>query len=873
MNYPPSLIRQSSGSTEREQYELPDQNEKSAERKSDNPLAATEKDDDAEEESIKLNSSFDPIIKQGNPDEMENDQVNIDAIKKTLLSGEEEELLIALFETQQILKNCHEVAVQVLVPVICQRVMDWTYNRKLSAAEALMAAVISGIPTSLAQDISATAFNVINGPCDQSTCELWGDLLVATLPGVTWSTSKLDEVIDLLEMKYAASGDPLSRQLAARILGSLATCSTDDVLKRRIMDRAIVITGDKDPQVRGMVAESLSSIGASVHVSVVERELWPCLLNLLKDEDARIHAASIRTLSVIAAAHRERHKSSKLFTVLLPPVVLQECANIRRDAAQDLRSLDDDLYLVLEINAQVFGKLLYSCYDYIQDEVARKGTFKAFLAMATCNGPVIRKHCAFNMPAVCLCMNKSYGARLSAVVEYLSRDAGVETRWMLAAGMHETSRILARSETRDNLFSSVLVLLQDSEFLVRNAVLEHFEELITGLAKQFGYKSAQKMTPIFKNLQLLAKGQWRTQELLAKQLQLAVPLVPPPSLKMDVLPMLYQMAEGGAYRVRKAAMEAVAICIRYIPDVTERDKVMKSFSVEWAHGTVYWMRVAFIDSATAAVKVYSRCLFRDTFGAQVVRLAGDTVANVRLRTALLLPKIAPACHQMEEFEAAVDALKKDEDKDVFESMSRIDERIELALREGSEKFEEDMKREEEERELYSRHIIAQREVQRTKNAMKRRPGALLGKAAKGLQVNSSRGTAQAVVDDAVISLGSFGSGKQGSATLIGAPKKSNSFTDCQGSPSRGNGEKRAKPASPKVASNRKARAVTLPSLSLKQGVSTRLQSASKSAVADSGGMSPGSSGSRAFKGLRNLMSPKGSSANPQRGKGSRRSLA
>lgn len=797
-------------------------------------------------ESNNTLQTFDPVIKQGNPDEMDDDQINLDAIKKTLLSGGEEDLLLALFETQQILRECHEVAVQVLVPIICERVLDWTYNIKLSAAEALMAAVNSGIPTALAKDISATAFKIINLPFDQSMCEFWGDLLVATLPGVTWSSKKLDEVMDLLEMKYAASGDASSRQLAARILGSLATCSTDIDLRRRIMSRAIVITDDKDPQVRGMVAESLSSIGASVLISDVETNIWPCLLKLLQDEDARIHAVAIQSLSVISAAHREKHKKSNLFSKLLPQVLLTECTTIRRDARQDLRSIDDDLYLLLEINSRVFGELLYSCFDHIRDDVVRKEFFKAFLAMGTCNAPVIRKHCAYNMPAVALCLQKSYGARLATVVEYLSSDTDVETRWMLAAGIHETSRILAGSLTKDTLFNSVLVLLKDPDYLVRNAVLEHFEELITGLAKVFGYKSAQKLTPLFKNLQLLAKGQWRTQELLAMQLQRAAPLVPPPSLKMDVLPMLSQMAEGGAYQVRKAAMAAIAICIRYIPDVTERDKVMKSFNIEWAHGPVYWMRVAFIDCATTAAEEYSNCLFRDTFASELLRLARDPVANVRMRTALLLPKVAPACYELQEFQPAVEGLKNDKDKDVYEAVKRIDERIQMSLDNGKNMFENDMKLEDEEQQMFSRHLVAQREAQRTKNAMKRRPGAIWGKAAKGLQVSSARGSSPMMLDNADILHIDAKRSMDENTTM---PKKSASS-----GPLNYNGSKEKKGKASKLVLSR-----TSPKTSDMRNSLTGTSSSPTASM-------------RAILGFRNLKSPKVSTGENGRNKGIKKTL-
>lgn len=683
---------------------------------------------------------MDLVIKKGKQDEIEDVVGSMSAIAEVLSSGKEDDIFLVLFETQQILQNCREFAMQTLVPIICKKVTDWSYSLKVSAGETLATVLGDAIPTDVAQELSTTAFSVLSHPCDQSICEKWGEILVATLPNVPWSAAKLDEVLDLLEIQHGASGNPFSRQLTARILGSLASCSSDDLLKKRIMDRAILITEDKNPEVRGMIAESLSFIGASMHVSIVEREMWPCLLKLLKDTDARIHAASLRTLSFISAAHRDKSGKSKLFKELLPSVFLQECAKIRRDASEDQRDVDEDKYLVLEINAEIFGELLCGCFEHFPNDNGRREAYKAFMAMATSNGPIVRKYCAYNMPAVSLCLSKKYGFELSALVKFMCRDADDETRWKLAAGIHETARILAMDSTMENLFNAVLALLQDTTFLVRMKTIEHFEELIAELSKHSGYGSAEKLTPLFQNLQLLSEGNWRTQELLANQLTLAAPLVPPPSLKMDVLPLLYRMTEESSHMVRKAAMAAVATCIRYIPDVGDRNVVMREFRSNWARGPVYWMRISFIDAADTAVGIYSRCLFRDTFGSELLRLANDIVPNVRLRVALLLPKVASACNLMEEFHSALETLKRDEDMDVGYAVKDIDNRIGKALESGHEKFEEDMQREDEEQELYSRHLQAQREVQKKKNANKRRPSTFLGKAAKGIQASTRTST-------------------------------------------------------------------------------------------------------------------------------------
>lgn len=693
--------------------------------------------------------SVDPIIKDGKTDEIDESVMNVKLMAKTLRSGNEDQITLVLFETQHILEVCREYAVQTLLPIICEEVVGWTQSLQVSAAEALLIVVATTVPPTLAKSLSDTAFQLIRSAKDQVISETWGQILVRTLPHVSWTAKELDEVVDQLEHQGHNGADGklvVSRQLTARILGSLAVCSKEEELKRRIMYRAIYITNDKNVEVRGMIAESMQFIAASINVKVVEDELWPCIKRLITDDNARVHAVSLRSLSYIATAHKEQNPRTKLFRDLIPSIFTMECIKIRRDAETDQRRLEDDKYLVLEINSEIFGALLHSCWEFLTEDSALKDAFKAYLAMATCNSPAVRKYCAFNLPGVSHCFLRKYRTEMAGIAEFLSKDTDPEARWILAGGIHEVVKLLANPDTIAKLYNAVLALLQDENPLVRMNTLKHFEKLIAQLAKHMGYTAVGKLEPIFHDLHLLSEGNWRTQELLSKQLLLAAPLVPPPCIRSHVLPLLFKMAESSSYLVRKAAMAAVATCMRYIPDTTERDEEMASFRKEWAKGSIYWMRIGFIDSAQAAVNLYSRCIFRDTFGSALLRLATDRVSNVRARVALILPEVAPACHQMVEFQAALMSLKKDTDRDVVYSMRDIDNSIAVSLEKGTKDFENDMQREEEEQELYSKHLQAQKEAFRKKKGTVKRAKTLAMLMTKPMKVHTSQQKASHVAE-------------------------------------------------------------------------------------------------------------------------------
>lgn len=670
---------------------------------------------------------------------------SIAGILEGLMNGSDAQKSLILFEVQQLVSNAHsiEYALKTLVPAICDNVPEWSPDLQICAAEALVGIQVAKLPHELALSIKDTAFLVLQHNQDPNMFRAWGEILVSILPHVKWSRDELVYILTGLdeERESTANCDPhqqslrspagfspadLAQKLTARIIGPIAVSATPQLVKDVLLPRALSLTADPDIEVRGMVVESLAFIGAAIDIKVIEDLVWPCLAVLVRDSNARLRAATLRTISRIAASHRKMSPGSKLFTDLLPPIFIRECTYLKKQAQADQRLVDNDTYLLIEINAEVFGELLFSCHEYLNDETSKKIAFRAFQAMATCNGPVVRRHCAFNVPGVATSVIKKCHSDLTAIVEFLTRDADAETRKNLAAGMHETSKVLISDDTVDALFKCVTALLKDNSPLVRMSVLQNLDNLLGTLANHNPYKAMRKLETVFQNMHLLAEGNWRTQELLAKQLRLVAPLVPPQSIRDNVLPLLYSLTQESSYTVRKASMAAVAVCMRYLPDTTERDKAMKCFRVAWGRGHAFWMRIGFIDSAVTAVETYSRILFRDTFATELLAMSSDPVANIRIRIAELIPTIAPACHQMEEFNSVLELLQNDTDKDVIHALLNVEERIQEELAAGKKSFERDMTREAEEQKLYARHLQLKAEVRKKHAGVKHNTKVLLG---------------------------------------------------------------------------------------------------------------------------------------------------
>lgn len=619
-----------------------------------------------------------------------------------LQSGTDSQKTVILFELQRLFEHCYDDTVSVLVPILCKELVTWPPELQLSAAEALADIMNKLVPKEVAKMVCNAAFDIVSWHKTEDIFEAWGEILVVIMPTVSWDhDNDICSVIAILD-DFSMSNEIVCRKLVARLVGTLASCLKTGEVETYVLNRALHLADDDNVDVRGMAAESLALIGSIVSIEIVENCIWPVLLGLLKDSDARVHAATLRTISQILTMHRGDQDSTSLFKTLLPPVFSEECDFAEKAAKADQRKVDDDTYLLLEIFSEVFGQLLLSAHAHLKNEIEQTKAFFSFLAMATCNGPVVRRYCAFNLPGVSKCFAEIFPRELSSIVEFLSRDADSETRWNLAAGIHETSRILMGKGTVDNLFKTVVALLQDESSLVRMNALEHFYELVLSLTGVSGVNSAKKLVPVFQNLNLLAKGNWRCQELLAMQLEKTTELVPPNCLFADVLPLLCGMADDSTYRVRKAAMSAIAKTMWCFPYLQEREAAMTTFAEEWGAGDVFWMRTAFIDCAYAASKVFSAGLFNTLFTDTLFKLASDSVPNVRLRIATIIYAIAPLCHQNPRFKGVINILAEDADKDVREKMAETDAQIAQAL-ENMDAFEEENKRREEaERAIQSR---------------------------------------------------------------------------------------------------------------------------------------------------------------------------
>lgn len=582
------------------------------------------------------------------------------------------------------LKHCPDVTMVMLLPVLCERLPSWGLNLQTKAAQGLFGFFSADrleLSSVLVKQVTAAVFEVIDSKVGVEASDLYkwcGSILVEVLPRLPAEAEEAMRLVDV----HAKQPLPVSRTLAARVLGALVACVDDARLEQDILPRVEALLEDPDTHVRMAAIENLGVIGGALPIRVAEDRVWGKLTQAwVPEEGTTVRAAALRAVAYILQKQREHAASGRLFCDLLPPLFAEVSALVRRHAPEDQRLVNVDTYELLEVVSEVFGQLLYSMTVFQTDWKFLKSAYKTYCLMGSCNGRLIRRWCAFNLPGVTKALGNRFACKISRVCVFLAKDSDDEVRQLLAGGIHQSAALLCSSGCGSPtlLCTAVCDLLEDERQVVRMRALENLPELLPVLVQDLSdMESLWRIALLFASLTVLSEGHWRIQKCLAEQLGKCTEAIPPEALVENVLPLLYQLAEKGNALVRQTAMSAIACTLRSIPMEQERCQCVSRFWAEAMSGP-FRMRLALLDGGAAALKIFSGPRFASMFAPTLLELATDPVANVRIRIASMLPEMAPACLQMPVYADAVDKLRYDEDKDVVGAMDNHDKGVEVAL--------------------------------------------------------------------------------------------------------------------------------------------------------------------------------------------------
>lgn len=633
-------------------------------------------------------------IEDGNEVVMLNDDVLTSVANATvvIVDGNDLERTAVLYQFPQFLEHCPDECINVMVPRICSEAVSWTPEAQMAAGEALFFVVNMKAPRQVAKQIAWAALTIASGTTNHEIFDACGEIVSMILPQVHRYDVLQFVVPDAVER--AVSSKAHDRRLAASIIGSLNDTLTAHELEGIFRKTVLHLSADADDSIRAMIAQSMAAVTIKLPIKTAEKDLWPRLKQLMKDPNGQVRASAMRAMAKSAEAHRKHANEVSSYGTMLLPLFLEHCKRAEKIAASDLRTVSDDTYLTLEIFAEVYGYFLCSVAPLMGEDIMWDIVLSTFRKMTACNGPTVRHWCAFNMPSISTVLCNDRSEKLSGIVVSLAGDSDLETRATLAAGIHELAKHFHGTPLRNDVIRAIGMLFMDENAQVRMKALGHFAKLLKLLspgqkvnlervraqirASEAGEKKKngevkqmsaadedmRRLAPMFSSLEMMSFDSWRTQKLLAEELQESAHLIPQEMLCEHVAPLLFQMARESTFLVRKASMKSLVRVLRYIPDVRRRNHILKHFKTEWAHGKVYWTRLAYIDAAESAYTTFSKRLFTQLFKEDLLSMHTDVVPNVRLRLLSFLEVLAPFWKTLPRFVEVLKELNTDKDPQV-----------------------------------------------------------------------------------------------------------------------------------------------------------------------------------------------------------------
>uniref|UniRef100_A0A7S1ES48 Uncharacterized protein n=1 Tax=Timspurckia oligopyrenoides TaxID=708627 RepID=A0A7S1ES48_9RHOD len=618
---------------------------------------------------------------------------SVQKMADVLRKGPDEEREFVMFEMQQLMDHCLEVMLGTMLPVICELAHEWSVPVQFQVAEHLIQLVLIPLDNTLSWMIACAAFRAIGKaesvvPKDDLDAffDLWSGVLcdaIAQLDlralkpsGTEEKSSKQSAMLMKWVTTLQASRSVFLRKVCARMIGALAQQVHAQVTLKQLTPILHVLLNDDEPEVVIIALESLSFVAVTMPLSSVESLFWSSLLQAVNGDDPRLMTAALRTIAYICEKTRGPVDASgvrqfgvgslaaeeRLGKQLLPTVFIKQCEYAKAKASLDQRTVDDESYLLLEVVAEVFGELLFMISSHLTAGF-RRIAIKAYGCMSTCNGPLIRRNCAFNLPGVALAFGSKFSSEMISLLDGFSRDSDLQTKKIISAGFHQSVKVLSQTGKVDKLYGILVVLLEDTAPQVRENIVEHLNETLAALATQNDNQLIQKrFVPIIVCLEYAPQQQWRFQKTLCEQLEMSQPLYTPTILLEQVLPLLNKMTTSTSMAGREAAITAIVKLVRTIQDAKARYEAHETYCRSLRNQS-YRQRLLFVSAARVGFQLYSSAVFVSLFLDDVINLAFDKVSSVRICVARFL-LYAAALHSDKRVLNACIRLRKDLDQDV-----------------------------------------------------------------------------------------------------------------------------------------------------------------------------------------------------------------
>ena len=237
-------------------------------------------------------------------------------------------------------------------------------------------------------------------------------------------------------------------------------------------------------------------------------------------------------------------------------------------------------------------------------------------------------YASFNFPAFIWVTGAPEWHKFKALYTKLTGVSDIQTQRTLSSSLHEIARILGPELTDSDLLSIADRFLRHNNPDVRIGIMKNLHVLLAEVPEAKRSSYIQYITQTFNE----AGTEWRTKELLAKNLGKFAALFDQRIVYSEFLPMFFKFCEDRIATVSSAAATALApILTKFTGDRDQQKVIIKIVINNFRQGekASFKRRQLFIIMCEG-IMTEAKELFDQYFKHEMLSLAADKVTNVRL---------------------------------------------------------------------------------------------------------------------------------------------------------------------------------------------------------------------------------------------------
>ncbi|KAK4873132.1 hypothetical protein RN001_015161 [Aquatica leii] len=472
---------------------------------------------------------------------------------------------------------------------------------------------------------------------DTIVANSWMETLIAIIPVLNQTQLKSD-ILPLVQKKSQLAQPLLGRIASCKMLGKIAIhqCLDADEVKREVLPLAQSLCQDCHPEVRSAICTQIPCIVQGLGTTILRGDLLASLVELGSDDNMYVRSASVS-----AIVHIFPYTTLDVKKTTLLPLIKQLCDKaLKHDdltattIAKEIGKILDGLQYSLTIPECLW---FLNFYKRLSTKGLNNDEFKGSDASmdVTC-----RQQAAVNFPPMISFVYSNIPTQIDSlysIFKDLAGDPCFIVRKTIAGCMHE---IIKLYDANSKILKSDFVrLLQDDSEEVLNSLVPHLGTTLELLC-EFETLSRLNVNPATLEIgrallkcqfELTTRNNWRLSTMFLHQFERLPNCMPSDFIHQHFTPILLTCAAKGRARpVRVQAVRTLVIFLRYNGKEMQRRWIRENTVAQLCRSDSYYTRLIYIKLCAAAMDIFSDKYFKEYFYENLLDLAVDPVANIRL---------------------------------------------------------------------------------------------------------------------------------------------------------------------------------------------------------------------------------------------------